>query len=113
MKMTAGRDGTALKDLSACDAPPMRLCSIGEFFDLIQPEKEEERQATDKTAEAIQIGDGRYALIVHCAEGKDMRPQDIERLRRGLARWWDSGEKFVILQDGAWGTFTFERMPDE
>lgn len=87
--------------LDGANTPPLELLTA------------EEAKESRNRAQAIQIGDGRYAIIVHCDDGGSLCPHEMKRLRRGLARRWDSEDKFIVLQDGAWGTFTFERMPDD
>lgn len=109
----------------------LKHITVGAALDQIYGPREEESQATSaeiplqiltaKEAEerkdkieTIRIGDGRHVLIVHHKDGTRGNDwQSMERLRRGLKRWWDSGDKFVILQAGSGTSFQFERVSDE
>jgi len=60
----------------------------------------------------IQIGDGRYAIIVEDKDGI-LKDEDLHMLSDTLRKWWEGDAKFIILAE--WGNIKvkFQRMEEE
>ncbi len=77
MKTTVGKDGTALKDLSACDAPPQNILSTLSV---------EQIDACDNPQIIQRVKGARY--ILHIETNGPLDEEAARRIKENFSEWW-------------------------